>query len=192
MFVLFTTGAIIVVFIVIAFYTKIKKDRLLEHETRQRIMGHIRDHPGTYYSEIRKDLDLAHGVLTHHLNMLETQEMIFSKQDRQFRRFYVEGMHSKGPMVTGSQKIVLDAIRRNPGLSQSGIARMLGVSRMVVSYHVSSLEKLGLVDGIREGRESLIYPVSIDEGMGLESNVTGRMGDGQEPFQNVPEGPSTP
>jgi predicted transcriptional regulator len=147
---------------VIAFYTKLKKERLLDHETRQRIMDHIRDHPGTYYSEIRKDLDLAHGVLTHHLNMLETQELIFSKQDRQFRRFYVEGMHSNGPMVTGSQKLVLEAIRKNPGLSQSDIARMLGVSRMVVSYHVSSLERLGLVEGHKEGRESHLYPASPD------------------------------
>jgi len=162
-YVLFISGIIIVIFIVIAFYTKLKKEKLLEHETRQRIIDHIRQNPGTYYTEIQKDLGLAHGVLTHHLNMLETQELIFSKQDRQFRRFYVEGMHSNGPMVTGSQKLILEAIRKNPGLSQSDIARMLSVSRMVVSYHVSSLEKLGLVEGHKEGRESLLYPIALDD-----------------------------
>ena len=160
---LFIAGAIIVIIFIVGIYTKIKRERLLEHQTRQKIVDHIRENPGTYYSAMRKDLSLPHGVLTHHLNMLETQELIFSKQDRQFRRFYVDGMNGKGPLVTGSQRLVLEAVRKNPGSSQSQIARKLGISRMLVSYHVSGLDSLGLIEKRTWGREVLLYPVSLDK-----------------------------
>ncbi|MCU0799437.1 MAG: winged helix-turn-helix transcriptional regulator [Candidatus Thermoplasmatota archaeon] len=188
----FMAGGAIVVFVVIAFYTKLKKEKLLEHETRQRIIDHIRQNPGTYYTEIQKNLGLAHGVLTHHLNMLETQELIFSKQDRQFRRFYVEGMHSNGPMVTGSQKLILEAIRKNPGLSQSDVARMLSVSRMVVSYHVSGLEKLGLVEGHKEGRESLLYPIALDDTSDTGRPLYPPLYHEGERISAIPDAPSRP
>lgn len=158
----------IVLIIVIAFYSKIRKDRIMDHETRQKIVDYLRDHPGAHYSAVMKDLDLAHGVLTHHLNILETQEIIFSKQDRQYRRFYLDGMASQGPMLEGTQKRVMDAIRRKPGSSQAEIARYLDMGRMMVSYHVGELENLGMVRKIKEGRENRIYPGSVGAGPAVD------------------------
>jgi predicted transcriptional regulator len=148
---------LIVFLMIVGFYSKIRKDRLLEHETRQRIMDFIKDNPGTYYSQIRKELDLAHGVVTHHINMLESQELVFSKQDRQFRRFYADGLYKDTPMVTGTQKKVLDEIRRYPGLSQKQISEHLDLYPMMVSYHVGQLETLGLVEKKKKGRRNLLY-----------------------------------
>lgn len=153
----------VIFFLILGFYSKIKKDKLLDHETRQKIMDFIRENPGTYYSQLRKELDLAHGVLTHHLNMMETQELIFSKQDRQFRRFYVDGLYKDSPMVTGTQKRVLDEIRRYPGSSQKEIADHLDLYPMMVSYHVGQLEILGLVEKKKEGRRNLLYARSVKE-----------------------------
>jgi DNA-binding transcriptional ArsR family regulator len=148
---------IIVIVLIVGIYSKIKRDRLLDHETRQRIFDFIKENPGTYYSQIRKDLDLAHGVVTHHLNMMETQELVFSKQDRQFRRFYVDGLYKDAPMVTGVQKKVLDEIRRYPGSAQKQISEHLDLYPMLVSYHVGQLEDLNLVEKKKEGRRNLLY-----------------------------------
>lgn len=148
---------IVVLLIGIGIYSKIRKDRLMDHETRQRIVDYLKDHPGAYYSQVRKDLDLAHGVMTHHLNMLEQQELIFSKQDRSYRRFYLDGMYTKGPIVVGKQKDVLDLIRRYPGLSQSEIGRRLEMGRMIVSYHINQLEELGMIWKQKHGRENFIF-----------------------------------
>ncbi len=163
----------VVFFLILGFYSKLKKDKLLDHETRQRIMDFIKGHPGTYYTELRKELDLAHGVLTHHLNIMETQELIFSKQDRQFRRFYVDGLYKDTPMVTGTQKRVLDEIRRYPGSSQKQIADHLDLYPMMISYHVSQLEVLGLVEKRKEGRRNLLFASSIKEKK-MEDTIFGR------------------
>lgn len=160
---LFIIAAMIVLGIVIGIYSKIRHDRLLEHQTRQTIVDYLKEHPGAYYSQIRKELDLVHGVLTHHINILEQQELLFSKQDRSYRRFFLDGMYKKGPIVVGKQKEVLDAIRRKPGSSQSDIGRVLGMGRMIVSYHINQLEELGLVEKVKSGRENLVYPKNGDD-----------------------------
>ncbi|MFW3146443.1 MAG: helix-turn-helix domain-containing protein [Thermoplasmatota archaeon] len=168
----FIIGVVIVIGIIIGIYSKIRRDRILDHETRQRIVDYLRENPGAYYSQIRKDLDLAHGVLTHHINILEQQELLFSRQDRSYRRFFLDGMYRKGPIVTGNQKKVLDAIRRHPGLSQSEIGRKLGMGRMIVSYHINALEDLGLVEKSKRGRENLVYPLNGEgEDRGMKEDI---------------------
>ncbi len=164
---------VVVFFLIIGFYSKLKKDKMLDHETRQKLVDHLRENPGAHYSAMLKDLDLAHGVLTHHLNMLETTEIIFSKQDQQYRRFYLDGMSRDGPLVMGQKKEVLNAVRKNPGSTQANIGRALDMSRMMVSYHVRSLQELGLVERRKHGRENLIFPVTQ---MGDEGVKDGGMG----------------
>ena len=174
LFMLIIVGVVVFI-LIIGFYSKLKKDKMLDHETRQKIVEHLRENPGAHYSAMLKDLDLAHGVLTHHLNMLETTEIIFSKQDQQYRRFYLDGMSRDGPLVMGQKKEVLNAVRRNPGSTQANIARALDISRMMASYHVRSLQDLGLVERRKHGRENLIFPVAQmddtamgDGGMGMD------------------------
>jgi len=181
-FVFMLIAGLIILIVGIGIYSKIRKDRLMDHETRQRIVDYVRENPGAYYSQMRKDLDVAHGVLTHHLNMLEQQELLFSKQDRSYRRFYLDGMHRKGPIVVGKQKEVLDMVRRYPGSSQSEIGRRLDMGRMIVSYHINQLEDLGLIFKIRHGRENLIHPVTDSEDEGTEYEMSaGSFGRG--PFE---------
>jgi len=151
-------GAAIVLLMIFGIYSKIRRERILEHETRKRIVDHIRENPGAHYSAILEALGLPHGVLTHHINMLEAQEVVFSKQDRQYRRFYIDGMYRTGPLILGTQKSILDEVRRHPGRSQAQVARKLGLGRMVVSYHVSELQKLGMVSIDRNGRENHLFP----------------------------------
>lgn len=165
---------IIIFLIIIGIYSKIRKDRLLDHETRQKIFNFIKENPGTYYSQIRKELSLAHGVVTHHLNMMETQELVFSKQDRQFRRFYVGGLYKDAPMVTGVQKKVLDEIRRYPGLSQKQISEHLDLYPMLVSYHVGQLEDLDLVEKKKEGRKNLLFAKTKSKEERIVDEVLGR------------------
>lgn len=171
-------GGIIVLIIGIGFYSKIRRDKLLEHEKRQEIVEYLKENPGAHYSALLKDLDLSHGVLTHHLNMLETQEVVFSKQDRNYRRFYLDGMSARGHLVVGTQKRILEAIRRKPGSTQSEIARNLDMSRMIVNYHVGELVKLDLISKEKDGRASRLYARSL-KGEGIPYGGVGAEGSGE-------------
>lgn len=173
LFIFLIIGMIVVGLLIFGIYSKIRHDKILDHETRKRIVDYLRENPGAYYTQIVGGLDLPHGVLTHHINMLEAQDVIFSKQDRQYRRFYIDGMYASGPLILGTQKAVLDEIRRHPGWSQSRIARRLDLSRMVVSYHVSELERMNMISVNRDGRETQLFPAApippMGEGTGVGS-----------------------
>jgi DNA-binding transcriptional ArsR family regulator len=178
----FIIGVIVVLLIIFGIYSKIKHEKILDHETRKRIVDYIRENPGAYYTQIVEGLDLPHGVLTHHINMLESQEVVFSKQDRQYRRFYIDGMYKTGPLILGTQKAVLDEIRRHPGWSQSRIARKLDLSRMVVSYHVNELERMSMISVDREGRETKVFPAPVP---GMEEGIAAPAAGGIPPSVGV-------
>ncbi|UCH87952.1 MAG: winged helix-turn-helix transcriptional regulator [Thermoplasmata archaeon] len=149
--------AVIVINILIAavIYTRLKSRRLLEHRTRERIYNHIQNNPGVHYRGIMNDLELSMGVLSHHLNMLERQNFVKSMQDGTYRRFYPIGHKiDTRLLLTQPQETILDAIKSNPGISQSKLAEELNMTKKTVYYNVSQLRDSGLVFVDKDGRES--------------------------------------
>ncbi|MCK4717393.1 MAG: VWA domain-containing protein, partial [Thermoplasmata archaeon] len=69
-------------------YSKIERHRLLEHERREMIYNYIHEKPGEHFRGVEKALGLEVGVLTHHINKLEHEDYIRSRQDGMYRRFY--------------------------------------------------------------------------------------------------------
>lgn len=149
---------VVILIMVIFFYTKLKREQLLEHRIRQQLHSYIQTNPGTHYRKIMKDLNLQMGTLTHHLNMLEQQQYIKSLQDGMYRRFYPYGVQPDSKLIlTEIQTKVLDEVKRNPGSSQVNIARNLGVARKVVNYHIKILADAGFIYIETNGRESACY-----------------------------------
>jgi len=147
-------GLIVIVLMVVG-YTRLKSRRLLEHQTRNRIYEHVRANPGVHYRGIMNELDLAMGVLTHHLNMLERQGFIKSLQDGSYRRFYTQDTKiDTNLLLTDPQQQILDTIKYNPGISQTQLAENLNMTKKTVYYNVSQLRDAGLVFVDKTGRES--------------------------------------
>jgi predicted transcriptional regulator len=95
------------------------------------------------------------GVLTHHLNMLESQGYIKSAQDGPYRRFFlVDTKVDTGLLLSGSQESILQQIKTNPGISQSSIASNLNMTKKTVYYNVGQLQDAGLVFVDKDGRET--------------------------------------
>jgi DNA-binding MarR family transcriptional regulator len=135
-------------------YSKIRRDRLLEHAVRRRIFEHVKENPGQHYRAIMTDLDLPSGVLSYHLNRLEKGEYIRSRQDGMYRRFFPAGRRTEMRFFMSEvQESILGVIRANQGISQSGIAEKINVTRKVVHYHVRILNQAGLVEVEPRGRE---------------------------------------
>jgi predicted transcriptional regulator len=101
------------------------------------------------------ELSLSMGVLTHHLNMLERQGYIKSMQDGNFRRFYSKDQTVDTQLLlTQPQESILNAIKSNPGISQSKLASELNMTKKTVYYNVNQLKDSGLIHVDRSGRES--------------------------------------
>jgi predicted transcriptional regulator len=159
--ILFLLMAIIILLITLFLYTKIKRHRLLEHERREMIYKHIKDHPGDHFRAIMNALNLEVGSLSHHVNKLEGEGLIKSRQDGMYRRFYTIDAKIDGRLVLSElQERILNFIKSNPGIAGSKIANNFGMDRKLITYHVGVLEKIGIIYVEHKGRDLLCYSVS--------------------------------
>ncbi|WP_455391775.1 winged helix-turn-helix transcriptional regulator [[Eubacterium] cellulosolvens] len=151
---------VILALIILAFYTKTRRERMLEHKTRDRIYSYINRNPGIHYRKILSDLDLQMGTLTHHLNMLERQNYIKSSHDNMYKRFYpFNAKMDTSVRLTEIQERILRKIQTTPGISQTAIAAALNLDRKLVYYHIKRLADEGLLVVQPNGRESkCFYP----------------------------------
>jgi predicted transcriptional regulator len=154
---------IIIPILVVAVYTRLKSRQMLDHQTRERLFNYIQNNPGVHYRGILKDLDLSMGVLTHHLNMLESQDYIKSTQDGSYRRFFPKDTKIDTQLLlTEPQQMILQAIKDNPGISQSKIANNLNMTKKTVYYNVHQLRDAGVVYVDKDGRESECFYTGED------------------------------
>ncbi|UCG70886.1 MAG: winged helix-turn-helix transcriptional regulator [Thermoplasmata archaeon] len=153
-------GKLALLSIILPLYTRIKKEEVLDNEIRGMIRGYIIANPGDNYNSIKRALGLNNGTLAHHLKVLEKAEIIQSKQDGMFKRFYPAGMripHDNGSEISEMQRILLVKIADSPGISQKEIAKLLGMSKGVINYHVKVLHGKQLLQMKKRGRKTHCY-----------------------------------
>ncbi len=149
---------IIVGFTGMVLYSKIRRDRLLDHAVRRRIYEYVQENPGQHYRGIMADLELPSGVLSYHINRLEKGEYLRSRQDGMYRRFFPADRKTEMRFfLSDIQESILGVIRANQGISQSGIADQINVTRKVVNYHMRILNLAGLVYMESRGRETACF-----------------------------------
>jgi predicted transcriptional regulator len=128
---------------------------VLSNKTREQIYLHIQEKPGSYYRAILRDLDLAHGTLSHHLYRLERERLIRRQRHGLRLRFFPTstGVPKSRP-VSPWQMRVLETVRGQPQISQSELARILGLTRQALHYHIDQLRRSSLIGVTAMGRET--------------------------------------
>jgi len=138
-------------------YTKIKRERVLDHFVRGQIFGYIQANPGEHYNAIKEALGLTNGSLAHHLRTLEREQFIKSKRYGLYRRFYPMNFRMPADDVYQPNEIqttILAVIRAHPGITQKEIAGRLGLTPPTVNYHISVLNDRHLIRVDRVGRST--------------------------------------
>jgi len=139
-------------------YTRLRHDKVLDHETRGMIRGYIVANPGDHYNSIKEALELPNGTLAYHIQVLQKEMIVRSVKDGKFRRFYPAEMRvPEGGEPTKIQRVILDLIRTNPGITARDAAGLLGLTSSTVSYHLEKLEELSRVEYRREGITKRLY-----------------------------------
>jgi predicted transcriptional regulator len=149
-------------------YTRIKKDKVLDHFHRGRLYNHIETHPGVTFTELKKKFAFKNGNMVYHLNFLEKMEFIRSTKEGRHRRFFIKGDFSKSEdfslYINEIQKKIISVIHRSPGITQSKIAAFLGTSRQKISYNINALEYAGIIRSVREGSRKIRYYPGEEQG----------------------------
>ena len=126
----------------------------LEHPTRSRIYNYLLTLPGDHFRSIVHHLGLSQGTATHHLGVLVKNGLVGVERRHGRVRYYPRGVGSKTDWNALYAKHweyrdlrlrVLMAMRSLGAAKASAIAKSLGISRQLASYHLDRLEELGLV-----------------------------------------------
>jgi len=145
-------GKVAFLFFAVPLYTRLRHERILDHETRGMIRGYIVANPGDHYNSIKEALELPNGTLAYHLQVLHKEKLVRSVKDGKFRRFYPFEMRLPvGGQPTKIQRVILELIRANPGVTPRDLAGLLGITSSTVSYHLEKLDELGRIEFRREG-----------------------------------------
>ncbi len=143
--------------------------RTREHDgeyQRGRIMGYLTANPGVHFRALLGALQMSNGQLTHHLKNLQGEERIWRRKDGRLVRFYPASIQSNTdeddlpvPLLTpdpnslqGKILRLLDATENDiVNLSQKELAHRLEASQQLVSHHLRTLQKFGLIEREKVG-----------------------------------------
>ena len=132
-------------------YTRIKRNKLLDNESRGMIRGYIIANPGDHYSSIKRVLRFKNGKLMYHLEILERNGLIRSEALGTTRRFYPVGFRSP------NAEHVLEVIKDAPGLSQKEIIVKTKIKQQTVSRILMQMIENGNVRADKMGRKKHYY-----------------------------------
>jgi predicted transcriptional regulator len=151
-------------------YTRLHKEDVLDHGTREFIRGSVYADPGIHYNEILRRLKLARGTAAYHLHTLEREGFIRSRSDGRLRRFYPAEMKlgEMPPHLDKVQKIIMETVRESEGLGQREIARILGLPSSTVNRHIIKLTEMGLLKLVRQGMTTRCYLANGNAGNGQQ------------------------
>jgi predicted transcriptional regulator len=141
-----------------ALYTRIPRDAVLAHETRERIYKLVRDQPGIHVYEVCDRLGLGWGTAVHHLKILQDQGMLTSHRDGRYRRFFLVGddrisyREAVGVLRHPTSRRIAQVVASRPGLIQKDVCAALGLSTSLVAWHLGRLKAAGVVSAERRGR----------------------------------------
>ena len=144
------------------------------HETsdgrfqRGRLIGYLTANPGCHFRALMAALSMSNGQITHHLRLLENQELIWRVNDGRFVRYYplnnslYPGMNPENlpvPLLSPDPKslqgkiltLLDDEHQYGEFPTQSELAKKLEKSQQLISHHLRTLQKYGLVEKRKMG-----------------------------------------
>lgn len=145
--------------------------RSSEPGPRKTVYEAVVRNPGVHLREIERMTELPLGVVRHHLERMERDGLVFSRQDRHFKRFFSKGrLPPNIPTETfdalrqdGPRMIVLHLLN-NPASAHGRMAEALGIPASTLSTYLSLLMRKKMVTRERRDRRSL-YSVRDEEGV---------------------------
>jgi len=141
----------------------------IEHSKRVRILQFIKANPGTHLRKIKRELNLAMGVIQYHLYKLERERTVVSVRHGLYKRYYADlglRMEEREILNVLSQETERDLVLyliKNPEATQKELSEFARISASSTNWHMKRLSKAGFVEA-RRSRGFVFYTVRGDPG----------------------------
>ena len=135
---------------------------------RGRLMGYLTANPGCHFRALMQELSMSNGQITHHLKILEDEEMVWRLKDGRLVRYYPFTSDLHPGISTGD--LPLPPLTPDPNSLQGKILRLLDddeqmkkyptqaelavrleKSQQLISHHLRTLHKYGLIEKRKSG-----------------------------------------
>ena len=125
-------------------------------EVRERLLEHVRDHPGRHASALGRELDLATGQLQYHLRRLRREDRVVADEQYGRTHYFPPGYDERERERIAlarreTARAILAALLAGE-TPATDLAERLDVARSTLSYHVDRLRGAALVDERRDER----------------------------------------
>lgn len=154
-------------------YHRITGGRVAEHPVRARALGYIGAHPGCSMAELAQHLGLSFKSTEHHARVLQRGGLIHVERDKHHVRLCLHAQRAQLPQASAmrqrTRRDIAILVRARPGLRQSDLAGILGVTRSTVHPHVRLMLQCGV---LREDRRRL-YPVEVPAARSGDADAAG-------------------
>lgn len=156
-------------------YSRLTKGDVASHPARAALLAAIRETPGVTTADLARRTGLAEGTLGHHLRTLERAGFVKSLLSGRDRLWFEAGVARPAPgdlaLLDPSRRGILDHANREPGLTQTDLARLTGLALPTVHHHVRALADVGLVEVRRDGASTRVYPASATSKFALRPRI---------------------
>ncbi|MCK5559582.1 MAG: hypothetical protein KAJ51_03275 [Thermoplasmata archaeon] len=135
---------------------------VLEHKTRKMIYFHIMAHPGVSFNILKSVFGLNDSTLRYHLKYLEKKDQIRFGLKHGRRRYYPhpdKNIMVRKPQkdletfeLTPRQELILETIRRYPGITQKALIHRTGFNRLTLANNLNKLMDLCIVRKIFDNK----------------------------------------
>jgi predicted transcriptional regulator len=135
---------------------------------RKEIYETIEKNPGLHFRELLRKLNLNVGDLQYHLDVLEKEGLIISREEMGYKRYYPRAMENpeekkylpylRQPIA---RKLIICLIE-NGAMTIESIERETGLKRTTLSYHIKKLVKNNILEKIENGNY-IFYRVREEE-----------------------------
>lgn len=133
-----------------AYFSRIERPRVLDHERRARILEIVQAEPGIHSEDLRRRTGLAQGTLQHHVRKLVETGVLVRRRAGRYTCYHapgaagVRGLETEAVGRSAAARRILAALEDDPSLSGAALAQRLGMSRQSVHYHLKRLRASGL------------------------------------------------
>jgi len=129
-------------------------------------MGYLTANPGCHFRALMAALDMSNGQITHHLKVLNEEEVIWRRKDGRLMRFYPATINADTP----ADELPIPALSPDPNSlqgkiltlldndgqlgaypTQKDLAERLERSQQLISHHLRTLQKYGLIEKSKSG-----------------------------------------
>lgn len=138
-----------------------RREEVLEYESRRMLYALIRDEPGLHLRELERRSGIPLSTLRHHLRFLTEHKLVDTQEDRNVVRYFtalldepVERAIVGALRQESLRRVVLYLLHQGGAATYKDILSAIGAPPSTLAVYLAELARRGVIERRSVGRES--------------------------------------